>query len=159
MSLKNLGKLLVSIIVAEADGLIGSLATYPAIGTWYSTLVKPSFNPPNWIFGPVWTILYILMGVALYLVWEKGTKKKEVRTAMWVYFIHLAINTLWSVVFFGLHSLFGGFIVILILLGFIIVLMKLFYPINRWSTYLMAPYLVWVSFATILNTTLWLLNR
>jgi tryptophan-rich sensory protein len=159
MSITKLGRLSASIGVAQLAGLIGSLATFPEIGTWYSTLIKPSFNPPNWIFGPVWTTLYILMGIALYLVWDKGTNKKAVRTAIWVFFIHLVVNCLWSVVFFGLHSLSGGIIVILILLAMIIILMKLFYPINRWAAYLLAPYLLWVSFATVLNMTLWLLNR
>lgn len=159
MSIKNLGKLLASIIVAEAAGLIGSVATIPAIGTWYKTLIKPPFSPPNWIFGPVWTILYILMGVALYLVWDKGTQKKTVRTAMWVFFIHLVVNSGWSIVFFGLHSLFGGFVVLLILWMFIVALIWKFYEVNKLAAYLLVPYILWVSFAGVLNASIWLLNR
>lgn len=159
MNIQSLGKLLGSIIATLAAGLVGSAATFPAIGTWYNTLTKPPFSPPNWLFGPVWTILYIFMGVALYLVWDKGTKKKAVRTAMWVYFAQLVVNCGWSIVFFGLHSPLGGIFVIFVLLSMIIFLIKLFYPINRFAAYLLIPYLVWVSFATVLNASLWLLNR
>ena len=153
------GKLFASIILPQAAGLIGSLATIPAITSWYKTLVKPPFNPPNWLFGPVWTILYILMGVALYLVWDKGLKKKGVREAFWLFIAHLAVNAGWSVVFFGLHTLLGGLIVLIALWVLIAVLIKKFYAIDKSAAYLLVPYMVWVTFAGILNTALWLLNR
>ncbi len=156
---KKLGKLFTAIILALAAGLIGSLATFGSVNGWYGTLVKPSFNPPNWIFGPVWTTLYILMGIALYLVWDRGLKKKKVQVAFWLFIIHLFVNAGWSIVFFGLHSLFGGFVVLCILWTFIVALIWKFYEINKWAAYLLVPYILWVSFAGILNTALWLLNR
>ncbi|MCX6794092.1 MAG: tryptophan-rich sensory protein [Candidatus Gottesmanbacteria bacterium] len=145
-------KLLVSILICLSAGFIGSLFTFAAIPTWYVTLSKPAFSPPNWLFGPVWTALYILMGIALSLVW----KKKKVRK---LFFIHLAFNAGWSIVFFGLHSIFGGMVVIIILWGFIVAIIREFYRIDRRAAYLLIPYLVWVSFATLLNFSLLLLNQ
>lgn len=159
MKSKEIGKLLTSIIIAEAAGLLGSLATFTSINTWYKGLTKPPFNPPNWIFGPVWTTLYILMGVALYLVWAKGLKHKKVGFAFWLFIVHLGFNAGWSIVFFGLHSLFGGFVMLIVLWMFIIALIWKFYEINKWAAYLLIPYILWVSFAGILNTAVWLLNR
>ena len=159
MHIKDVRKLLYALILPLSAGLLGSLATFSAISTWYKLLVKPPFNPPNWIFGPVWTLLYILMGIALYLVWEKGLKKKKVRTAFWLFIVHLFVNVGWSVVFFGLHSLFGGFVMIIVLELFIVALLWKFHEINKWAAYLLVPYILWVSFAGVLNTTIWLLNR
>ena len=147
----NIKKILFSISACLSAGFIGSLATFPSIPTWYAGLAKPSFNPPNWIFGPVWTTLYILMGIAMYLVWQK---KKSLK----LFFIHLAVNAGWSVIFFGIHSLLGGMIVILILWGLIITLIRKFYRIDRRAAYLLVPYLAWVSFASFLNFTLLILN-
>jgi tryptophan-rich sensory protein len=154
----KLGKLLVSIVIVLAAGLLGSVVTFPSIPSWYSTLIKPPFSPPNWIFGPVWTALYILMGIALWLVWEKGLKHQKVRFAFWLFIIHLAVNAGWSVVFFGLHSILGGLIVIIILWVLIATLMLKFYAIDRRAAYLLVPYILWVSFATVLNYSLLLLN-
>lgn len=159
MKANDLRKLLISVSLPLIAGLIGVFATTPSIDTWYATLAKPAFNPPDWLFGPVWMVLYILMGAAFYLIWDKGTQKKSVCTAMWVFTIHLIINCGWSVVFFGLHSLLGGLVVIFILLTFIAVLLRMFYAIDRWASYLLIPYFLWVSFATVLNASLWILNR
>ena len=159
MKFGDLGKLLTAIIICQLAGLAGSIATFTSINSWYKTLVKPTFNPPNWVFGPVWTVLYILMGLALYLIWDKGLKKRKVRVAFWLFIIHLAVNAGWSVVFFGLHSLFGGFIVLLVLWAFIIALLWKFYEISHLAAYLLIPYFLWVSFAGVLNVSLWLLNR
>lgn len=144
-------KLLLSIIACLSAGLIGSLATFPAIPTWYAGLIKPPFSPPNWIFGPVWTTLYILMGIAMYLVWKK-------KKSLTLFLIHLVFNAGWSVVFFGLRSISGGMVVIIILWGFIIALIREFYRIDKRASYLLIPYLVWVSFAGILNFSLLILN-
>lgn len=145
-------KLLLSIIVCLSAGLIGSLFTVAAIPTWYAALIKPSFSPPNWIFAPVWTTLYILMAVAMYLVWQKkGTLK--------LFLIHLVVNAGWSVVFFGLRSIPGGMVVIIILWGLIVAVIRQFYRIDRRAAYLLLPYLVWVSFASILNFSLLVLNQ
>ena len=145
-------KLVLSILACEGAGMIGSLFTFQAIPTWYPTLVKPSFSPPNWIFGPVWTTLYLLMGISMYLIWKK---KKSLK----LFLVHLGINSLWSIVFFGLHSILGGMVVILILWSFIFLLVKDFYRINKTAGYLLMPYLAWVTFASILNFSLLLLNR
>ena len=143
--------LLVSIGVCLCAGLIGSVFTFPSIPTWYAALTKPAFSPPNWLFGPVWTTLYILMGLAMYLVWQKkGTLK--------LFLIHLVFNAGWSVVFFGLHSILGGMVVIIILWGLIVYLTGMFYRIDRAAAYLLIPYLAWVSFASILNFSLLTLN-
>lgn len=159
MKARDIGKLLTSVIIVQGAGLIGSLATFTSINTWYKELAKPPFNPPNWIFGPVWTTLYLLMGVALYLVWDKGLKSKKVRFAFWLFIAHLVVNFGWSVVFFGMHSLFGGFVMIILLALCIVALIWKFYEINRVAACLLVPYLLWVSFAGVLNTAIWLLNR
>jgi benzodiazapine receptor len=149
MKLRNL---LVSLGVCLSAGLIGSLFTFASIPTWYAGLTKPPFSPPNWIFGPVWTTLYILMGIAMYLVWvKKGSLK--------LFFLQLVFNAGWSVVFFGLRSILGGMIVISILWVLIVAVTDTFYRIERLAAYLLIPYLVWVSFASILNFSLLLLNQ
>jgi translocator protein len=150
-------KFSISELLSLSAGGIGSIATVASIPTWYAVLEKPFFNPPNWLFGPVWTVLYLLMGWSLYLVWVaryKGTKK-------WAYLffgIQLVLNTLWSLVFFGLHAPWAGVVVIVLLLASILVTAKLFWPISRTATYLLAPYAAWVSFATCLNLAIAVLN-
>ncbi len=156
--MKNIHKLIISIALCEGAGIIGALFTVSAIPTWYAHLHKPPFSPPNWIFGPVWTTLYLLMGISLYLVWKKGLKKDKIRFAFIFFLAHLAINAIWSVIFFGFQNIALAFLDILILLGMIVYLIKIFYPINKASAWLLAPYLLWVSFATILNLSLLILN-
>jgi benzodiazapine receptor len=102
---RDIVEAVVSIVVCQAAGLIGSIATFPSIPTWYASLDKPPFNPPNWVFGPVWTTLYTLMGIAAFLVWRKGIRNREVKIALGIFVVQLVLNTLWSVVFFGLNSL------------------------------------------------------
>jgi tryptophan-rich sensory protein len=156
MKLRNL---VISILVCLSAGLIGSVFTFPSIPTWYAALIKPPFSPPNWIFGPVWTTLYILMAIAMYMVWQKGLKKKNIRQAIHLFLIHLTVNAGWSIVFFGLHSILGGMVVIFILWGFIVYLTNEFYRIDRTAGYLLIPYIFWVSFASILNFSLLVLNQ
>ncbi len=144
-------KLLLSIVVCLSAGFIGSVFTFPSIPTWYAGLTKPVFSPPNWLFGPVWTTLYILMGIAMYLVWQKKGSLK-------LFLIHLGFNAGWSIVFFGLHSVLGGMVVIIILWGLIAAIIRRFYMIDRTAAYLLYPYLAWVSFASILNVSLLMLN-
>jgi tryptophan-rich sensory protein len=129
-----------------------------AIPTWYATLNKPMFSPPNWLFGPVWTALYFLMGVSLFLVWKQGFKKKQVKSAVKVFLFQLVVNFLWSILFFGLQSPLLGLIDIVLMLGLIIYSIKLFYPISKIAAYLLVPYLLWVSFATLLNLFILILN-
>lgn len=145
-------KLVISLLLPQFAGLVGSLFTFSAIPAWYTTLNKPSFSPPNWIFGPVWTILYILMGVSLYLVWSKGKK------GVALFKLHLVVNSLWSILFFGLRSPILGLITIIILWTMILVLIRTFWKINKTASVLLWPYLAWVSFATVLNFAIFTLN-
>ena len=155
MSKRNYLELALAILLCNLAGFIGSVFTMPSIPTWYAALVKPAFNPPNWIFGPVWTLLYILMGIALYLVWQK---RAGARAAIWLFLVHLVINALWSVVFFGWHEILWAFVVIILLWLMIVALIWMFYKVNKTAAYLLVPYLLWVSFASLLNYALWSLN-
>lgn len=154
----NYQKLIVSLLICLVAGFIGSFFTTPAIGSWYVTLVKPEFNPPNWIFAPVWTTLFILMGIALYLVWQAGLKKSNIKMAFRFFIVHLGFNTLWSILFFGLKSSFWALVDIALLWLMIVFLVYCFYRIHKLAAWLLIPYLLWVSFATILNYSIWLLN-
>ncbi len=145
--------------MCQAAGAVGSFFTMPAIAGWYQFLNKPVFSPPNWIFAPVWLTLYVLMGISLYLVWSGGLGRKGARFAFWFFIAHLLVNLSWSIIFFGAHNIAFAFVVILVLLAMIVVLIKLFRPLNRLASNLLIPYLVWVSFATILNCSLLILNR
>lgn len=149
-------KLAVSILICEAAGLIGSVFTISSIPTWYSSLVKPSFSPPNWVFGPVWTLLYALMGISAYWIYKNAGK--SAKSALTVFSIQLLLNVLWSVAFFGVHSPPLGMLVILLLWCSIAWTMLAFYRIDRKAGLILVPYLVWVSFASLLNYQILLLN-
>ena len=151
-------KLAAAIGVCLMAGFVGSFFTAPAILTWYATLNKPAESPPSWVFAPVWTTLYILMGLALYLVWEKGYSDKKVRWAMHIFGIQLALNIFWSVLFFGLRSPYYAFIEILILGLMILANAIAFYDIDKKAGIMLIPYMLWVSFATVLNYSVWQLN-
>lgn len=159
MQKKDWFALLGFIIISQAAGLIGSIFTMPAIGSWYANLIKPEFAPPNWIFGPVWTILFLLMGVAAFLVWEKGWVRRDVRIAIAVFIGQLVLNTLWSFLFFGLHSPGTAFIEILILWLAIIATILVFGRVSKLAAWLLVPYILWVSFAAYLNYSIFILNR
>ncbi len=133
---------------------IGSYATTTFKEPWYSELIQPSFNPPSWVFAPVWTMLYVLMSLAIWRVWIKSFNIKIIK----LYFVHLFFNSIWSVIFFGFHQIGLALITILIILFFIILLKKEFLKIDKLSFYLMTPYLAWSSFALILNSSIFLLN-
>lgn len=154
----NVVKLIISIAVPLTGGFISGVFASRSIETWYKTLAKPSFAPPNWVFAPAWTILYIAIGIAAYLVWIRGSQLPEVRTALTVFLIQLALNFSWTPVFFGLRSPIGGLIIISILLAVIIVTLVLFWRISLPAGLLLIPYLLWVSFATALNFAIWQLN-
>jgi benzodiazapine receptor len=155
---KALG-ILVFVLVCELAGFIGSVFTTPSIPGWYAGLAKPSFNPPNWVFAPVWTTLYALMGLSAYLVYEKSAKRKDVRKALAVFAGQLVLNALWSIVFFGAHMIFGAAVVIVLLWAMILESILLFSKISKTAALLLIPYFLWVSFATILNISLYVLNR
>lgn len=146
-------KLFLAILLCQGAGLIGSIFTINSVTTWYSTLEKPFFNPPPWIFGPVWTILYLLMGISLYLVW--GNKKI---TLKW-FWIQLILNSLWSILFFGLKNPALAFLEIIFLWLAIVLTIQSFWKYNRNAAWLLIPYLLWVSFAGILNLSIALLNK
>lgn len=151
MKLNNPLKLIIALGFPLFVGWIGSLFTAPAIPVWYNSLVKPTLNPPNWIFAPVWTLLFILMGVAAFLVWRKGLKKKEVKLALAIFVFQLFLNSFWSMLFFGMHNILVSFTEILSLWFAIMALLLAFYQVSRAAAYLIVPYVLWVSFAVYLN--------
>lgn len=157
-SMSNAVALIVSIAIAQAAGLIGSLFTMDAIPTWYATLVRPNIAPPNWVFGPVWTTLYCLMGIAAFFIWKQYKTHTRAKQALIVYGLQLAINTTWSIVFFTQQNIAGALVIVLVLLGLIAWTMLLFGRIDKRAAYLLIPYLAWVSFATLLNYQFWRLN-
>ena len=149
-------KLFLSLLLPQLAGAIGALFTVKSIPTWYMFLNKPSFSPPNWIFGPTWLILYLLMGIAVYLNWIKKTK--QAKSNVRVFFIHLFLNFLWTPIFFGARNpLFAFFIIIFIWL-FIVTMIIRFWNVNKVSSLLLIPYLFWVTFASLLNFYIWRLN-
>lgn len=149
-------RLLGSILLCLLPGLLGSLATVQNIPTWYATVNQPSFAPPDWIFGPVWTALYFMMGVALYFVSLK--KGPQARRAVIFFIVHLVVNAAWSFVFFGFHQIGAALAVIVLLWGMIAVSMSLFWKLDKRAAYLLVPYLTWVSFAMVLNAAFVSLN-
>lgn len=181
MKFNNAIKVLISIIICELAGIVGSVFTTPEIKGWYAGLEKPSFSPPNWIFGPVWTILFILMGISLYLVWaEKWQAKDSGRMQkikawniysqkLWqgqwskiniilIFALQLILNIVWSFLFFGMHSPQLAFFEILMLWFTILFTILNFYRVSKLAAYLLVPYIFWVSFAAILNYFIWMLN-
>lgn len=158
MKIKSIPKLLFSIVICQLAGIIGSFFTVHSVSTWYTGIIKPAFTPPNWVFGPVWTALFALMGISLYLVWIKGIKTKKAKIALALFGIQVFLNVLWSMLFFGLRLPFYAFIEIIILWIFILLAIIWFYNISKAASYLLIPYLIWVSFAAVLNLAIVLLN-
>jgi len=181
MKFNKIFKLLASIIICELAGIVGSFFTISEIKSWYAALNKPSFNPPNWIFGPVWTTLFVLMGISLYLVWSKNWQVKNEIISLkrkkpnplslkfysgeWqkaniilIFIAQLVLNILWSLIFFGLHSISIAFVEITMLWCAIIFTMVNFYRVSKASAWLLLPYLLWVSFAAFLNFSILLVN-
>ncbi len=158
MHVKDRTKLLASIAVCEGVGIIGGLYTSPAITTWYATLTKPLLNPPGWVFGPVWTLLYLLMGVSLFLLLRIGYFKKKIRHAVWVFMIQLGLNLLWSIIFFGWHNPAAALAELVLLWGMILTTIIVFWRISRTAAILLLPYILWVTFAGYLNYQILVLN-
>ena len=154
----NWWMLAASILVAQAAGGLGSLFTFSAIPTWYVTLSKPFFSPPNWVFGPVWTLLYTFMGISAYLVWRKLQFSKNSLPFWHVYWTQLVLNALWSIMFFGAKFTGLAFIEILAMWYFIARSIQEGQKIDKWAGYLLYPYIAWVSFASLLNLSIWFLN-
>jgi len=154
----NIVKLILSVVVCQLPGIVGAFFTSDSTTEWYALLNKPSYNPPDWIFGPVWIVLYLMMGISLFLIWKEDLKNKEIRSAFIIFIVQLIFNALWSIVFFGAQSIIGGLIVIIILWVLILITILKFIKISRVAGILLIPYLLWVSFATVLNFFIYKLN-
>ncbi len=153
-------RIAVVVITCMLVGYLSGIVTRESVTTWYPTLEKPFFNPPNWVFAPVWSLLYVMMGVAGGMVWSQlETNEKAVKKGFMYFLIQLALNALWSYIFFGLHNLFLALVEIVLLWLMIYETWFIFRGINKKAGWLMVPYLVWVSFATVLNAAVWWLNR
>jgi len=181
MKKSNWIKLVVSLVIPLVAGWIGSLYIMPSIGTWYATLAKPALNPPSWIFAPVWTLLYILMGIALFIVWKKDWQVKSElladcdkswnpwTRAFWsgdwqkqniiaIFAVQLVLNVLWSYIFFGLHQPGVAFFELIVLWISILYLIINFYRVSKTVAWLLLPYILWVTFAGYLNWAIWMGN-
>ena len=139
---RDIVRLIVSIVVSQLAGGLGAIFTSPAIPTWYASLNKPAFNPPNWVFFPVWTTLYTLMGIAAFLVWRKGLRESRVRGALTIYAVQLILNLAWTIIFFGLYSLFGAVIAIVFLWIAILANIVAFWRISKAAGALLVPYIL-----------------
>ena len=157
--MSNAIKLILSVAVPLVVGGLSGFATARGVDTWYPTLAKPSFNPPAWVFGPTWTVLYILMGVALFLVWRHGLDTQGVKLALTVFAVQLVLNALWSIIFFGMQSPAWAFVEIILLWLAIVATLWAFWRTTPAAGLLLVPYLAWVSFAAVLNGSIWILNR
>lgn len=150
-------KLILSIVLCVSLGSVGGLVTVSEIPTWYASLNKPSFNPPNWLFGPVWTILYLLMGISVYIIWKQPVSKER-NKALQLFILQFMLNFCWSFIFFGLHAT-GWALIEMIALWILILLSILhFAKHSKISAWLLVPYIAWVSFALLLNAAIWRLN-
>ncbi len=158
MKVTEIYKLIITLLLCQTAGFIGSIFTRSSVSTWYPTLAKPSFTPPDWVFAPVWFSLYVLMGIAAFVIWQKGLDQKGVRTALILFAIQLVLNALWPYFFFDLKSPLAGLIEISILAIAIILTIRSFLRVSNAAAYLFIPYFVWVCFATGLNLTIWWYN-
>jgi len=152
---KKIISLLIFVLLAFGASAWGGLVTSLYKEPWYSTIIKPEFNPPDWIFAPAWITLYLAMSVAIWLIWINPKKTEKV---IYIYFIHLLVNGSWSLFFFGLHLILVSLIIIAVIIFLVVWLIKLYYPINKISSYLMFPYLAWLSYAFLLNFYIFILN-
>ncbi len=146
--------LIIILLITFSASAIGGITTAAFKEPWYSQITLPSFNPPSWVFGPVWTSLYVLMSVGAWSTWKKNYNKKHLN----LYFIHIFFNAIWSIIFFGFHKIGFALIDLIIILFFIIFLMKIYFKENTISFYLFIPYFLWTSYAFILNINIFLLN-
>ena len=171
MKINNTFKLIIAIVVSELAGIIGSVFTTPSIAGWYATLARPTLNPPAWVFGPVWTTLFALMGIAVFLIWREYDKltlseveglvvrrRRQIKMALVLFGIQLVLNTLWSIIFFGSHNPGAAFVEIIFLWLAILATIITFAKISKPAAWLLVPYILWVSFAGYLNYSIWVLN-
>jgi tryptophan-rich sensory protein len=158
MKINNISKLIIAIMISEFAGIIGSVFTAPSITGWYAGIIKPDLNPPAWVFGPVWTTLFALMGIAAFLVWKKGLDRRDVKIALGIFIGQLVLNTLWSIIFFGFKSPGVAFVEIIFLWLAILATIIAFAKISKPAAWLLVPYILWVSFAAYLNYSIYALN-
>ena len=158
MTTTSILKLIASIVLCQMAGVIGAVFTSSAVPTWYAALRKPPFTPPGWVFSPVWITLYLLMGFSAFLVWNKGWGDSRVRIALSLFVVQLVLNALWSLMFFGLRSPLAGLVDIVALWVFILLTTIYFFKVSCTAGTLLMPYILWVSFAAILNFSIWRLN-
>lgn len=151
-------RLAVSVALTLLAGFAGSVFTSPQVPGWYAGLAKSPLNPPAWVFGPVWTVLFVLMGISLFLIWREGTGRPEVRAALLAFGVQLALNVLWSALFFGLQSPFLGFCEIILLWCAVLATIVLSARVSKPAAWLLLPYILWVSFAAYLTWAVWTLN-
>ena len=158
MEKNELFRLILSIIICQMAGIIGSIFTAGSVTSWYPTLVKPSFSPPGFYIGLIWIVLFTLMGISLFLIWRETLSNPAARIALYFFAVQLIVNVLWSVAFFGMRSPISGLVVIAFLWVLILITIIKFWPINRTAALLLIPYIVWVSIAAYLNFSIWRLN-
>ncbi len=157
MNISSTQKLIISLLATIGIGSLGGIFTIAEIPNWYAGLNKPSFNPPNWLFGPVWTSLYTMMGIAFYIIWKQpatDTRKK----AFQLFIIQFVLNFFWSIIFFSLHSIGAALIEIIVMWIFILLTIIQFSKLSKPAAWLLVPYIAWVSFATLLTASIWKLN-
>lgn len=154
----SLPRIIAAILLCNIIGGLGSFVTITGPGSWYASLVKPSFTPPGWVFAPVWITLFTLMGIALYVIWESGRERREVKIALGIFAVQFALNVLWSFLFFGMRSPLLGLIDIVILWVMIAATIATFYRVKKIAAYLLIPYICWVSIATALTYNILILN-
>jgi benzodiazapine receptor len=157
MERSDISKLIIAITLTAGLGLLGGIFTFSEIANWYAGLHKPSFNPPNWLFGPVWTVLYILMGISVWIVWKQPASPGK-KSALAVFITQFVLNFCWSLIFFKLHQTGWAFVEICILWVFILFTIIQFGKFSAWAAGLLVPYLAWVSFASLLTLMIWRLN-
>ena len=154
-----LAKIIICILAAELLGSLGGIITSQSVNTWYRTLYQPAGNPPNWVFAPVWAMLYAMIGASFAFVWQQGFTTNTARIGATAFAIQMILNLAWTPIFFGLHQLFAALVVIVLLWLAILVTIMLFSKRSKVAARLLVPYLAWVSFATYLNAGYWWLNR
>ncbi len=155
---RELPRIILSILICQAAGIIGAIFTSTSASTWYTALIKPEFTPPGSVISAVWIMLFTLMGISLFLVWREGMNRQEVRNALYIFAAQLIVNVLWSGAFFGLRSPMAGMIVIAVLWALILFTIIRFWPVSRTAAILLFPYILWVSYAAFLNYSIWRLN-
>ena len=157
--MSRIAKLIISILIPLVVGFTSSFFTASGVSTWFQTIEKPSWNPPNWVFAPVWTSLYILMGISLFLIWKNKFDQQKKRTALILFAFQLLLNFLWSFIFFGQHQIGWALADIVVLWLALLATIFAFAPLNRTAAWLLVPYISWVSFAALLNFSIWTLNK